>query len=219
MKKFVLLVIPFLLFGTAFAGNGGGPQYRDGMGPMAEAQWGTSDALDDTDNDGFCDGFEVAIGWSPLVRNGYYGGVDTDLDCFSNLAEQRKYGTNPNLWDTDNDGAGDSIEIARGMNPLVADYNYGGADTDEDKLSDAFETNILGTQTTHSDSDNDDYTDSCEYAAGTDPLDVDSHPEPAPPVGAAIGVSGTETINTNTLLILVLLLEFVIIYMLWKKKR
>ena len=114
----------------------------------------------------------------------------------------------------------EALEIARDMDPLVADYTYGGDDTDEDKLTDAFEINILGTDEEHDDTDEDDYTDSCEYAAGTDPLDENDYPAPEeePPIyGAAIGIS-PEGDYTDTLLLIVLLLEFVIIYMLWKKK-
>jgi len=212
-------MIPLLLISMSFASNGRGPWYTDGMGPIAEEAWGTDDILWDTDNDGYGDGFEVAMGWDPLVSNGNYGGDDNDGDILSNAAEQNRYNTNPNAWDTDNDGIGDSIEIARNMDPNSADYGYGGLDTDEDKLTDAFEINVLGTDEQFSDTDHDDYTDSCEYAAGTDPTDANSHPTPpeGPPTGGAIGVPGDAEFS-DFMLVMILLLQLVLIYMLWKKK-
>ena len=219
MKKLTLLLIPILLLGIVFAANGKGPWYTDGLGPVAEQAWGTNLNEWDTDNDGYGDGFEVAIGWDPTAPDGGYGGADDDADILSNAAETYRYGTSPSLWDTDNDGIGDSVEIARGMNPNSADYEYGGQDTDEDKLSDVFEIDVIGTDPEHSDSDGDDYTDSCEYAAGTDPNDAGDFPAPpeGPPQGAAIGIAAEASMN-SFLLVMVLLLQLIVIYMLYTKK-
>lgn len=178
MKKLTLLIIPLLLLSVGLASNGKGPWATDGLGPKAEAIWNTNLFEWDTDDDGYGDGFEVAIGWNPLVSDGDYSGTDNDEDVLSNEAETEEYGTNPNLWDTDNDGVGDSIEIIRETDPLSADYGYGGADSDNDRLSDAFEINVLGTDELNWDTDDDHFSDSNEYAAGTDPFDKEDYPTP-----------------------------------------
>ncbi len=176
----ILILIVFLTVGlvTVTANNGPGDPDADGIKNQQENTiWNTNQNDWDTDNDGWSDGMEIAAGRDPL--DGYGGDtVDPDLDGFSDAVEDF-YGTNINLWDTDNDGYGDAVEIVYGTNPTFNECSgCGGTDADGDRLSDYVEINMLGTSTTDHDTDQDGYGDEVEYAARTNPLDNEDHPNP-----------------------------------------
>jgi len=117
----------------------------------------TGAVIGDMDNDGLSDSFETAISH-----------------------------TNPNSWDTDGDTIYDSRELAWGRNPLnpndriycCSDGSHKNTitDSDTDGLSNAYETNILGTNPNNADSDNDGYCDSYEIQQGYDPSSAPSNP-------------------------------------------
>ena len=44
--------------------------------------------------------------------------VDSDEDGLSDKLEETQYGTDPEKWDTDNDGMSDGWEVQHGLNPL-----------------------------------------------------------------------------------------------------
>jgi hypothetical protein len=67
----------------------------------------------DSDSDGLLDGEEARYGTDPLL-------ADTDDDGLSDFAELRIYGTNPLLKDTDGDGMSDGDEIAADTDPNSA---------------------------------------------------------------------------------------------------
>lgn len=58
---------------------------------------------------------------------------DRDFDGLYDDDETDVYGTNPDLYDTDGDGAGDGEEVYYGANPLAAD-SYAGAVGDGNDL-------------------------------------------------------------------------------------
>lgn len=137
----------------------------------------------DSDYDGHDDGAEVAAGTDPLDPNDYPsggggGGSDSDSDGLSD-AEELSLGTDPGLSDTDGDGYNDGDEvISHGTDPLDQ-YSYPGApDTDGDGLSDDSEIHVYLTDPNESDTDDDNFSDGVEVAAGTDPLNAASHPAP-----------------------------------------
>lgn len=78
--------------------------------------------------------------------------ADTDGDGLSDGLEVNQHGTNPLVTDTDNDGMPDGWEATHGLSPLVADA-----------LADA---------------DGDRYPNIYEYAASTNPADLNSKPTP-----------------------------------------
>lgn len=47
-----------------------------------------------------------------------HGNLDSDSDSLSDEQEIDIYHTNPNFFDSDGGGAGDSVEVASGLNPL-----------------------------------------------------------------------------------------------------
>ncbi|MEP7012168.1 MAG: hypothetical protein ABJC13_17740 [Acidobacteriota bacterium] len=118
---------------------------------------------------------------------------DPDGDGLGNLGEEAR-GTNPQVADTDGDGARDGFEIRYGFNPLSAgdgalDPDGDGltnaaedaagthprrADTDGDGLSDGQEVHVLHTDPTVRDTDRDGLSDRDETLRGTDPTRADS---------------------------------------------
>ena len=100
--------------------------------------------------------------------------VDSDGDGLTDLAEVRRYKTNPNNADTDADGLADGLEVRRyRTDPL----NF---DTDGDLLSDGEEVIYFKVSPNHPDSDRDGYTDGFEVTRGTDPGDQCSRPVRGP---------------------------------------
>lgn len=99
--------------------------------------------------------------------------VDSDGDGLTDLAETRRYKTNPANADTDRDGLSDGAEIRRyRTDPLKSD-------TDGDLLDDGEEI-YRRSSPLHPDSDGDGYTDGIEVARGTDPRNQCSHPSTGP---------------------------------------
>lgn len=77
----------------------------------------------DTDGDGYHDGLEIVIGYSPLHPDRQkLSEVDTDNDKLSDGLEIA-LGTNLTKSDTDDDGHSDAVEMLRGFNPLVGGGN------------------------------------------------------------------------------------------------
>lgn len=128
----------------------------------------------DTDGDGLPDYWETQYGLDPHdngtsgesslgAKDGPDGALgDPDGDGLTNLQEFLVTGTNPNLYDTDGDGADDGQEFAAGSNPRVQD-------TDGDTLSDGAEINTYHTNPLLVDTDGDGINDNIEIAIGTDP--------------------------------------------------
>jgi cell wall-associated NlpC family hydrolase len=156
----------------------------DGVPDPYEMTNGTNPLLGDTDHDGLTDGFELAHQTNALV-------VDSDADGLSDSFEVQA-GLNPLNPDSDGDGMTDGYELAllggdaagpaggigagAGL-PGVAGPGMGAGDglidSDEDGLSDAWESS-LGTNPLHEDSDADGIGDALEVARGTDPLVADN---------------------------------------------
>jgi len=99
----------------------GGDNTNDDNGDGNPAPPMGTDAADngpswDTDNDGARDGVECIFGTNPrsaasrptVAMCG--GNADPDLDGLTTAAEQCKWGTNPNVADSDGDGIGDCVE-------------------------------------------------------------------------------------------------------------
>ena len=105
---------------------------QDGLGNLEEYQQGTAPLNWDTDVDMLPDGWEHQHGLNPLNadnNNGAQG--DPDNDGLSNFQEW-SYDVNPNLADTDGDGAPDGEEVAQGGNP--SDPSDGGNPPDEEDM-------------------------------------------------------------------------------------
>lgn len=91
--------------------------------------------------------------------------IDTDLDGLYDI-EEKEYGTDPKLYDTDGDGLSDGEEVRiYKTNPL-------NPDTDGDGLSDYDEVIIYGTNPLSSDTDGDGYRDLEEINNGYSPIDA-----------------------------------------------
>jgi outer membrane protein OmpA-like peptidoglycan-associated protein/opacity protein-like surface antigen len=98
----------------------------------------------------------------------FMGKADTDEDGLTD-GEERDYGTNPELKDTDGDGLDDPTEVDRsgGTDPLVPD-------TDGDGLVDGREVRETKTKPGVADTDGDGLSDGDEIQRGTDPLKDDT---------------------------------------------
>jgi hypothetical protein len=127
--------------------------------------------VNDTDNDGFPDSYELA-NTNPSSNTALNPGDDIDTDGLTNLQEFQ-FNTLPNDNDTDNDTLLDGAEIT-GVAPRPA-TNPRLADTDSDGLSDGAENNSgiwvsvsnTGTSPTDADKDNDGLKDGVETKTGT----------------------------------------------------
>ena len=108
---------------------------------------------------------------------------DSDRDGLSN-AEERLFGTDKNNADTDGDGLSDSFELAKGLDPLEADF-----DVDRDGLTNTEEL-ALGTDPLRGDTDGDGVGDGDEVAGGSDPFDPGSLPfDPNATAGEAVSAT------------------------------
>lgn len=94
------------------------------------------------------------------------GGRDADGDGLINDYEERYYGTDFHLVDTDGDGYSDYDEMRNGYDPNDAVVLE---DTDGDGLADERENNFYMTDERSADSDGDGIDDGDEVRAGTDP--------------------------------------------------
>jgi hypothetical protein len=114
--------------------------------------------------------------------------IDSDGDSLTDDVESATYGTDPAVFDTDGDGAGDGAEVAAGTDPLSAPpvptapppppptaLPASAADGDGDGLSDADEA-VYGTNPAVPDTDGDGYGDGVEVAAGSNPANASSMP-------------------------------------------
>jgi hypothetical protein len=130
--------------------------------------------INDNDNDGLSDDWEVASGvgtWS----------ADPDSDGLNNL-EEFNNSTNPNSWDTDGDTLPDGWEVAYGLDP----------------------TDSTGDDGRDGDFDGDGWTNYQEYLNGYDPSSDTSPTPAAPPeIRKTIplnnaGITNSKRVPTNT---------------------
>ncbi len=110
----------------------------DGLPDSIEAQYGTDPNNNDTDGDGLEDGWEVANGLNPL-DNGESDDADSEASEASSegaeIQEEEDSWPDPDdgpKGDPDRDGLINSVEVAQGTNPRLAD-------TDGDGLNDKWE--------------------------------------------------------------------------------
>lgn len=103
---------------------------------------------------------------------GGMAGADADGDGLFDADETGVYGTNPAVYDTDGDGAGDGEEVYYGSDPRMAGGSSGaaGIDSDGDGLYDIDETSVYGTSAAVFDSDGDGVGDGQEVYNGSNPL-------------------------------------------------
>ncbi len=121
--------------------------------------------LDDADEDGLQDSWELANGLDPSDPSD--AALDGDGDGLLN-SEEFAAGTDPNVTDTDGDGVSDSDEINNGTDPVLQD-------TDGDGMSDGFEDTFgldpNDPADANADADGDGLNNRGEAAFGTDPTD------------------------------------------------
>ena len=155
---------------------------NDGLTLLEEAMINSDPNDFDTDGDRMGDGWELqylnTLGVHPLI-GAFAFEINLDLDGDGlTLLEEGLAGTNPNVADTDEDGLGDSWEVAftgaEGVNPFVkVTEEELGVDEDNDGLS-TLEESIAGTNPTSNDSDGDGLGDLWEVtytgARGVDPV-------------------------------------------------
>ena len=153
----------------------------------------TDPLLNDTDGDGLLDGEEDLNinGFHDLSLNETRADMpDTDLDGLNDF-EERQRNTDPNDWDSDDDGLADGAEVfTHGTDPANPDTDDDGLtdgfeillyttnatnpDSDADKLNDYEEAVTYRTNATNPDTDDDGLTDYEEVNVGSDPLNPDT---------------------------------------------
>ena len=134
----------------------------DGLSDEVENLIGTDPFNQDTDNDGFSDLLEHTLsssGFDPLDPtdadcHGDTDRLDDDGDGLRNC-EELFFGTSSRVYDSDNDGFGDGIEVLYGSNPGLADTLL---DIDFDGVGNAAEMRA------HSRVDTDDVANLSEHA-------------------------------------------------------
>jgi len=154
----------------------------DGLKNSGEFEAGTDPRNADSDGDKLSDGVETGTGI-------YVSAEDT--------------GTDPLVADTDKDGIADGAETKTGTYVSAADTGTHPllGDSDDDGLLDGVETNTgifvdrsdTGTDPNKSDSDGDNVSDGLEVAAGSDPNDATSRPEPGGTIAGVVTVVITNT--------------------------
>jgi hypothetical protein len=171
--------------GLTDSGNRFAPSIVDGADGRKVLRLTVSIAEVDNDNDQMGDAWEVAHGLNPALND---AALDPDLDGLTNLQEYQLQ-TDPQDADSDNDGLKDGVESRTGIwvsatntgtNPLLPD-------SDHDGLLDGLENPDLpftgptqpGTNPNIADTDNDLFSDGEEIAAGSNPKDNTSLPNPA----------------------------------------
>lgn len=93
---------------------------NDGVSDVWEAYYYTDAMNPDTDGDGYSDGDELALGFSPLVGGGIkMDEHDLDNDGLTDWQE-RWFKTDLNSADTDGDGYTDYNEVMHGYSPVQA---------------------------------------------------------------------------------------------------
>jgi hypothetical protein len=139
--------------------------------------------LNDEDEDGIGDEYEVACGLDPEDPSDAV--LDKDGDGLSNL-EEFELGTGCNDADSDDDGLSDKVETGTGT--WVSAENTGTKplrkDSDGDSLPDGVENNSgtfvsrdnPGTDPNKKDTDGDDWDDTAEIDLGSNPVDSNSSP-------------------------------------------
>jgi outer membrane protein OmpA-like peptidoglycan-associated protein len=126
--------------------------------------------------------------------NFYFGSSDADDDDRDGLTngEERRYGTNPQVSDTDGDGLLDGEEVKRyRTNPLRPD-------TDGDGIPDGEEVHKYHTDPTKFDTDGDGLSDGDEiFKYKTDPLRLDTDGDGLPD-GDEVTKYGTDPLRVDT---------------------
>jgi len=201
----------------------------DGLTNLQEFQLGTDPQNPDSDEDGLLDGAEVngtdnpyasdepgtpatgapGLATDPLSEDSDQDGILDGVELTT--GEGNSFITNPNIWDTDDDGLSDLFETTdKGfgtLDPTDSDGENGDAgDPDDDDLLNIDELD-LGTDLRNPDSDEDGLDDGVEdetgefidrNATGTDPLNPDTDEDglldgqEALEFGAADGVTGID---------------------------
>jgi hypothetical protein len=146
----------------------------DGLTNLEEYQQETDPKNDDTDGDGFPDGWEVDYGFNPLDSSYPAPNDDEDGDGLTNQ-EEYDLGTNPKNADTDGDELPDGWEVEYGFDPTDPDDPGASGDYDSDGLTN-LEEYQQETDPTNPDTDGDGRTDGEEVhgSPATDPLDPDT---------------------------------------------
>ncbi|MCF6237243.1 MAG: hypothetical protein L3J79_00250, partial [Candidatus Marinimicrobia bacterium] len=151
-------------------------------------------ATGDFDGDGLANQWEVDNGLNPYVA-GTDASADLDADGLDNAGEFSA-GTDPNDFDSDNDGLSDGVEVnTYATNPLSED-------TDGDGLGDAWEVAngldplVVGTDATD-DEDADGLSNLAEFTAGTDPNLADTDADGLTD-GAEVNTYATDPLNVDT---------------------
>lgn len=183
----------------------------DLLGNMDEIYFKTNPNVDDTDEDGLSDGYEVKVKFTnPIIVDTEWDNLtdgeeiliyltdplssDTDRDLIEDGDEVYIYGSSPIKRDTDDDLLNDYIEIFElGSNPSYYDTDYDGMD-------DFFEyKNSLKILVDDSgeDPDNDDLTNIGEYHSGTGVYDPDSDSDILTD-GEEVNIYGTNPLNADT---------------------
>ena len=108
--------------------------------------------LNDTDEDGFLDGYEYSYGFDPTLDD---SSLDLDGDGLTNL-EEYELETHPNDTDTDDDGIDDEYESTYNLKPTTDDSLQ---DPDDDNLTNLEEYEHK-TNPNSKDTDNDGLNDS-----------------------------------------------------------
>lgn len=161
---------------------------NDSLLDITEINAGLNPLDNDTDDDLMLDGYEYIFGLDYF--NASDANLDYDGDTLTNLEEFHLW-TNPFDADTDGDKIEDNNELELGSDPTLYD-------TDEDGLNDYSEIFVIGTEFDNPDSDGDSLSDGDEvYVYGTNPLIVDSDGDTLSD-GDEVFVYGTNPVSIDT---------------------